>query len=149
MSLVSEFRKEVSSIAYDSEVKKAERALCKHSSHGLQENSFCTTQTDLPANNYKEYTEHVTSSMGLNDANEKKVLNSWNSVKWGGATRTMVKQMDNHGGHKFVWVILAAKKNGDGTFDLAYATHDLTLGAIDMAYDDVTAISESYGPYKR
>jgi len=150
MSLVlkSVIRDEVAAISYDSEVKKAESALCKHSHEGISENSFCTTMIDLPAESYTEYTEHVTESMGLNEDNTRKVLNSWQSVKWGGATMTMVKQKTNVGGFKFVWVILAAKKKQNGTYDLAYSTHNVKMGASSMARDDLNAITESYGPYK-
>ena len=128
LALRDVIRDEVATISYDSEVKKAEAAICKHSRQGIKENSFCTVMVDLPDGNYDAYTKHTTGSMGLNKENEEKVLNAWQGVKWGGCTTTMVKQTTNVGGFKFVWVILAVKKKPDGTYDLVYSTHNLEMG---------------------
>jgi len=135
---------------YDSEVEKAERAICKYSKHGVDENSFCTIRTDLPSKNYDAYTQHVTQKMGLNSKNEKQVMNEWEGVHFGGAVKTFVKQSSNDGGFKYVWVILGARQKDDGTFDLAFANHTLELGpgVPSILYSEDQAIMDSYGPYK-
>ena len=128
VALRNTFAAEVSGIARDGEVIKVEAALCKYSKQGLDETAMCTIHTDLPASNYTDYTRHVTGSMGLHADNKDHLLNAWESVKFGGVMMKMIKQKANHGGFKFVCVILAAVKKSDNTYDLAFATHTLTMG---------------------
>jgi len=153
MSLVQKIKDGVAEISYNDEVRKAQSALLKLSEQSvLDEDTYCTNMIDLPAENFSEYTEHVTESMGLNYINKQKVLDAWESVhQFGGFQITTVKEASKYGPqqlHKFVTVILAAKKKSNGTYDLAYSTHKVEAWDLNIAPDEYKAITESYGPYK-
>ena len=119
----------VATISHDSEVKKAEAAIRKHSHQGITEDPFCEVMVGLSPGEYEATTENVTESMGLNEENKECVLDAWQDVKFGGATTAMVKQPPKTvGGFKFVSVFLAATEKPDGTYDLVCSTHNLKLG---------------------
>ena len=129
MALKNAISDSLANISHDSEVMKAEAAIRKHSHQGITEDPFCEVMVGLSPGEYELTTKNVTESMGLNEENKECVLDAWQDVQFGGATTAMVKQPPNTvGGFKFVCVILAANEKPDGTYDLAYSTHNLKMG---------------------